>query len=190
MQKQLATITASLESAQTRLHRLADGLSDERWRARPAPDRWSVAECVEHLNMTSRAYLPLLRDALERARKIGGPMVRHYRRDFLGWLFSVMTGPLPHIGKRRVGRVKTSPAFVPKGVKGRAEGLAEFDRLQVEQIGLARSAHGLPLDKATIVSPFGGKIKYNAYSALVIIARHQHRHIAQAEDAAKQAAAR
>jgi hypothetical protein len=36
-----------------------------------------------------------------------------------------------------------------------------------------------------IVSPFGGRMKYNAYSAFVIIARHEHRHIEQAEEAAE-----
>jgi hypothetical protein len=43
----------------------------------------------------------------------------------------------------------------------------------------------LAIDGAKIVSPFGGRMKYNAYSALVIISRHQHRHLEQAEEAAR-----
>jgi hypothetical protein len=35
-----------------------------------------------------------------------------------------------------------------------------------------------------IVFPFGERMKYNTYSGLVIVTRHQHRHIQQAEQAA------
>src|SRR5688572_16156560 len=104
MHPQLAEIVAALESAQGRLHRLAGHLPDARWKSRPAPDRWSAAECVEHLNLTSRAYIPLLRRALESAPRSPDNATRRYRRDFLGWLFSTLTGPLPRLGKRRLGR--------------------------------------------------------------------------------------
>jgi hypothetical protein len=50
-------------------------------------------------------------------------------------------------------------------------------------MSMIRSADGLPLDRVKIVSPFGRRMKYNAYSALVIIARHEQRHIQQAERA-------
>ena len=59
-------------------------------------------------------------------------------------------------------------------------------RLQAELISLTRSADGLPIDEVKIVSPFGGRMKYTAYSALVILSRHEHRHLEQAEEAAKQ----
>ena len=49
---------------------------------------------------------------------------------------------------------------------------------------LTRRANGLPLGEMKIVSPFGGKISYNFYSALRILPRHQERHLEQAEDAA------
>ena len=184
MQKQLKALTDSLRSAQSRLRRLSDNLSNEEWSKRPGKARWSAAECVEHLNLTSRAYLALLPDAVARARKRGGPRKKHYRHDALGWFMSMMMGPLRHLGKFRVLPVKTTPAFVPRRGRSRKEIMADFVRLQAELAAVIRSGDGLPLDKAKIVSPFGGRIKYSAYSALVILARHQHRHIDQAEEAA------
>ncbi len=183
MQQQLAAIVASLESAQTRLHRLADQLPDARWKSRPGPDQWSAAECIEHLNLTSRAYVPLLRHALEVGTKPATPPTR-YRKDFLGGLFSALVGPLPRIAKKRFGRVKTTGEFVPQPKATRVETVAEFDRLQADLIAITRQAEGFPLGEMKIVSPFGGKISYNVYSALVILPRHQERHLAQAEDAA------
>ncbi len=185
MQKQLAQIIDSLESAQSRLRRLTDKLSEADWDRRPQADRWSASECVEHLNLTSRAYVPLLRDAIASAGETRRAPHKHYRRDALGWLMSKMIGPLRHVGKFRIGRVKTMPAFVPKAGRSRTEILSDFVRLQGELISLTQSADGLPIDGVKIISPFGGRMKYNAYSALVIVSRHEHRHLDQAEEAAR-----
>ena len=184
MQDQLQAVVESLESAQSRLRRLADSLSEKQWSRKPAPNRWSAAECVEHLNLTSRAYVPLLRDALAEARLLRAPGPERYRRDGVGWFLGMMIGPMRHIGKFRIGRVKTTEDFVPHPKGDRTKILSEFVRLQSELVSLARAAEGLAIDKVKIVSPFGGKMKYNAYSALVIIPRHEHRHIEQAEEAA------
>jgi hypothetical protein len=183
VQKQLRAVTDSLDSAQSRLRRLSDKVSDAAWSRRPGPDRWSAAECVEHLNLTSKAYVPLLRDALAHAEKIGGPPRKHYRRDPLGWFLSTMIGPLRSVGRFRIGRIKTTPKFVPSAGRSRNDILSDFVRLQAELVALIRSGDQLPLDKVKIVSPFGGRMKYSAYSAFVIVARHQHRHIDQAEEA-------
>jgi hypothetical protein len=184
LQKQLAEIIQSLESAQSHLRRLTDKLSESDWNRKPAVDQWSAAECVEHLNLTSRAYIPRLRDAVARAGEVRHSPTQHYGHDALGWFLSKMFGPLRHLGKFKVLRVKTTPAFVPKAGRSRTEILSDFVRLQTDLISLTRSADGLPIDDVKIVSPFGGRMKYNAYSALVIVSRHQHRHLEQAEEAA------
>ncbi len=186
MQEQLAEVVESLESAQSKLRSLTDKLPEKDWSKRPGPDQWSAAGCVEHLNLTSRAYLPPLRDATAQAREIGGAPRKHYQRDSLGWFMSLMIGPMRHLGNFKLVRIKTTPSFVPKGGQSSSQLLSEFVRLQADLITLIRSADGLPLDEVKIVSPFGGRMKYNAYSALVIVARHQHRHIEQAEEAARQ----
>jgi len=54
---------------------------------------------------------------------------------------------------------------------------AEFHSL-VEQIATQlRTADGLALDQIQIHSPFPEKMKYNLYSALLIITAHNHRHL-------------
>jgi hypothetical protein len=182
VQQQLGELVDSLKAAQSRLRALTDKLSDSAWSAKPAPDRWSPAECVEHLNLTSRAYLPLLHDAVGKSRKMRGDPTTHYRRDPIGWFMSMMMAPR-HQRKVPLPRVKTTRDFVPKGERSRTEILSEFVQLQGALISLIQSADGLLIDKFKIVSPFGGKVKYNTYSALVIVARHEHRHLQQAEEA-------
>jgi hypothetical protein len=184
MQEQLGSLIDSLNSAQSRLRAFTDRLSDSAWNRRPAPEKWSAAECVEHLNLTSRAFVPLLRDAVAEARLSRQSPKEHYRRDPLGWFMSKMMGPMRHVGKFKVMRVKTLPPFVPKSNRSRTETLSEFVTLNAELVSLLRSADGLPIDEVKIVSPFGGRMKYNAYSAFSILARHEHRHLVQAEEAA------
>jgi len=190
VQQQLDALIDSLEGAQTRLRALTDKLTDSDWSRPPASGQWSAAQCVEHLNITSRAFLPLLRDAVAEARLARRPHKTHYRRDPLGWFMSIMMGPLRHVGKFRVGRVKTLPPFFPRADRSRSEILSDFVRFTADLVSLVRSADGLPIDEYRIVSPFGGRMRYNTYSAFVIVARHEHRHLQQAEEAARSARSR
>lgn len=181
MQPQLAAIITQFELAQERLHELVADTSEERWATRPDPTRWSVAECIAHLNLTAEAYIPMLRDAFSDARFAGDDAPRRYHRDPMGWVISVFAGPLPRLGSRRFGQAKTIPAFVPSGDLDRAITVAEFDRLHAELIDVTEDAEGRPLEKMRIVSPFNARVTYNAYSALVILPRHEHRHLWQGE---------
>ena len=91
---------------------------------------------------------------------------------------------MPSLGKTKLGRVKTPPDFVPSASPGRAEAVAEFDRLQAALIDITRQADRYSVSEIKIVSPFGERIRYNFYSALRILPRHQERHLGQAEEAA------
>ena len=69
MHPQLREVADEFAAAQARLHRLADSLPEDWWPKRPDPTRWSVAQCVAHVNLASRAYLPLLHRGLEDHRR-------------------------------------------------------------------------------------------------------------------------
>ena len=49
---------AELEASRRRLLAALDGLTGDQWSQRPGPDRWSIAECAEHV---AAAELPLAR---------------------------------------------------------------------------------------------------------------------------------
>lgn len=181
MHPQLAKVIDALDHAEKRLELLADTVSDDRWNRRSDPSRWSVAECVAHLNLTSEAYVPRIQRAIEQARALPRMNGGNYKRDIVGRMFAALVGPLPKIGKIRIGRVKTMPGFVPSGDLPKQALLAEFKKLQMELAAMARESDGLAIDKVWITSPFGEKVHYNCYSVFVIIPRHQERHLQQAE---------
>jgi len=125
------------------------------------------------------AMLPLIQQGIDKARRSKRTAGDRYRRDLVGWLLwkSISTP----------GRFKskTIPAFVPTSDRSAEEVIAEFDRLQAEQIALTRAAAGLPIDRVKMSSPFNTKVRYNIFSALSILPRHQHRHLWQAEQAGR-----
>lgn len=177
MHPQLQDLAGQFTSARERLHRLAATVPADRWARRPPSGGWSPAECVAHLNLTSRVFVPQLREAIARARARGGPAPARYRRGLIGWLLLRAVAP----GKGM--KVRTAPSFVPEATAPAAELAAEFDRLQEEQMDLLRQADGLPIDRIKVVSPFDKRVKYNAFAALGILPAHQHRHLLQAEQA-------
>ena len=172
---QLQAVVDEFESATARLRALQETVPDELWTRRPDPRRWSVAECVAHLNLTASAYLPLLRDGIAAGRRMNEAAPRRYRRDAIGWLLWKSMGPPVRF------RTKTIASFMPGAVDSAGQAAIEFERLQREQIACVRDAEGLPLNRVTIVSPFNERMKYNLYACLTILARHQHRHLWQAE---------
>src|SRR5262249_50391845 len=58
---QLQQIDRELEAARRWARETAAPLPAELWSTRPAAAEGSVAECLIHLNLTSRAFLPLIR---------------------------------------------------------------------------------------------------------------------------------
>jgi DinB superfamily len=179
MHPQLQAVQDEFTAAQSRLHTLSEAVPEALWRRRPDPDHWSMAECVGHLNLTSSAYLPVVREALASGRKHKGQAPGRYRRDPMGWFLWRMAGP----PVRR--RVKTTTRFIPAGAVPLPQLLADFDWLQADQMTCVAEADGLPLGRLWIRSPFDPRVRYNAYSCLTILPRHQQRHLWQAEQVAR-----
>ncbi len=172
----LASIRDELNETTSRLHRLVDTLDETTWGRSPAPGTWSIARCIEHLNLTSQAYVPTFREAFKEARaarqQAKDPT---YELDFWGWLLLKSVSPSSRF------KMKTSDAFVPPTIEPKDKVVAEYESLQRELISLLEENGDLAFGKIRIASPFNARIKYNAYSAYRLIAPHQMRHLLQAE---------
>jgi len=175
LHQQLNAIADEFATAQMRLHQLMEVVPAAKWTERPAPERWSIADCVQHLNLTAEAFRGPITAALDAGLAQPRSPPQRYRRDVIGWLLWRTMGPPVRF------RVKTHPSFVPATTATAAELVAEFDRRQDEQLGWVWAANGLPLGQLMIQSPFNPKIRYNLYACLSILPRHQHRHLWQAE---------
>src|SRR5205809_312894 len=84
MHSQLQLVADEYTSAQARLHDLVRAVPGERWGRRADPARWSVAEGVGHLNLTSMAYLPRWQHHVSRPPILERRPPGRYHRDPIG----------------------------------------------------------------------------------------------------------
>ncbi len=53
---ELRSVHEELEAVKQQTAELVRGLSEEQLAWRPAPDKWSIADCLAHLNVVNRDY--------------------------------------------------------------------------------------------------------------------------------------
>lgn len=159
-------------------------LSSDALLRRPAADGWSPAECLTHLGLTAHVFKPLLDQAIDAARAHGLRSAGPYRMDPLGRVMRwIMEPPYRY-------RTKSSETVVPVDVGPPAQVLPSFVAAQDVLIESLHAADGVALDRATIISPFNRRLRYNLLSMFAVLAAHERRHLWQAEQAAATATAR
>lgn len=178
MNSQLSAIVDDLQAVERRLRRLRARLSQDAWCKAPTPGSWAPSECVEHLGLTSRTALPLIKDGLREAARHAERFESPHRRDVVGWLVWKLMDPTRGLRTRTVPAWEPTPATSPDAV------MDDFVQSQSELVACVRAADLLPLDRVTLQSPFDRRVSYNLYAALTLIPRHQQRHVLQAERAA------
>ena len=154
---------------------LIAGLSQSAFNWRRESAAWSMGQCLEHLNVTTRAYLPRLDESIEQARRqrcLGpGP----YRYGWLQmWFVQSMEPPV----KRR----STAPkVFRPQSVQlPLAETLNAFLSCQGELVVRLHEARAIDLRRATVRSPVIPLVRFSLGIAFAMMAAHERRHIWQA----------
>ena len=159
---------------QTRVQALTDGLSVEAFNWQPAPERWSVAQCLAHLQVAGGLLVPRLEDALAQATEPSH--ARPVRYGFVGRWFIRANEPNP---KRKV---KTPSAFVPPARHAPDVLVPSLLELQDRLIRCAEQADGLHLSSPKIPSPAASFLRFDVPTWLAVTEAHERRHLAQAQD--------
>src|SRR5215510_10018206 len=144
--------------------------------ARPRPDAWSAAECLMHLQITAKAYLPIWAEASRAANALGSDADTPFKVDFWGRFFTWFLDPPPKVRFTAPGGFepptdRTSLTFA----------LSSFLRSQDEILTLINNARLLPLDRIAVRSAFTKYVRYSLWSSLCANAAHHRRHVWQAE---------
>ena len=165
---------AQFEQLSAEADLLVSPLSDAQFTWQPAPESWSVAQCIDHLNSTARAYLPMLdegvADAIRRGLYNPGP----YRYNWIGRLAAWVVHPNTRI------RARAPKAFQPPVGRPRHDIMAAFRAYQVQYIDRLRQANGLDLARARVASPAERWIRMPMGSGFVMMVNHERRHLQQA----------
>jgi hypothetical protein len=141
---------------------------------RPSPDRWSVAEVLEHLTRVEEALTRFLGAKLSEARAAG--LLRPESDS------SPIAGLLDHdmiLDRRR--SVTAGERVLPRGEMDSATALGALESARTKLREVVLGVDGLTLDVFTLPHPALGPI--NGYQWFLFIGSHEARHAAQIREA-------
>jgi len=153
---------------------LAAGLDEAGFNWRPAPDKWSIGECLGHLVVVGQQRVRVLEEGIGRGGKRGltgegpfsyGPVER--------WFLAATEPPIRK-------RVPAPRRFRPQHGQPVSAVLPTFLHLQSQLIALAEAARGLDLRRVKVASPVSRFLRMSLGMALAQTAAHERRHLEQA----------
>jgi uncharacterized damage-inducible protein DinB len=159
-------IVELLESGRAELVAAAAGLPDVQAKTRPAPDRWSVLECIEHVTFVEGRFLGRLQES---------PAGEQAAPD------QAKEAAIVARALDRTNRLNAPEAIHPTGkYSSVAEALAAFNAMRDTTVQFA-AEQGPRVYALSTTHPVLGAL--NGGEALMLIAGHGRRHTAQMREA-------
>ena len=158
----LADVRKSLRAA---VDRVPEGRRGER----PAPDRWSVSEILEHLGLVERRFAAIIALRISEARATGLGPERGPREP--------LPQPLREMLTDRANRRTAPDAVQPSGAVEHSSAWRELERVRADLRASTEPADGLALSGVIHHHPVFGTL--NVYQLLDFIAGHEARHARQ-----------
>jgi hypothetical protein len=154
---------------------LTGGLTPRQLLWRPE-GKWSIAECLDHLNNAER-MVPRFDRKLAEARAAGGRRGWPYRAGWIAGLYIRSIEP----PVRRL-RFRSPKAFRPKPEAELSDAVPRFLRLQEDLARQVEEAEGLDVSRIRMSSPVVRRFKMSMAEWFAFLAAHQRRHLWQARN--------
>jgi DinB superfamily len=151
-----------LEESRQEFLAAIDGVNEQQWKWKPAPDRWSVGEVAEHIVIAEASQFANVQKAIASAPN------PDWEEKTKG-----KTERLEAVLAPRLGRVQAPEAIVPRGQMTLAQVKERFEKQRAEMVKFTRETDA-PLKQYTIDNPFFGTL--NAYHWLIYAPLHTMRH--------------
>lgn len=175
MSPDLQDLLGQIDAVKTDAPGVCAGLTASQFNWRPAKDRWSIGECLVHLNISVTCTLPAFDRAIEEGRakaKLGDGPFRY--GWFANWNVRI-TEPPPK------WRFKTFTMLVPPAARhARDQVLEEFMALRGQLAERVRRADGLDLRRTRVISPVSRFFRLPLGAYFQFIVAHDRRHLWQA----------
>ena len=153
-----------LNDSQAETIAAVEKLSDAQWNWKAAPERWSVAECVEHIMLAESTLMGAAQRAL--AAPVNPDWVEKTKGK-AEFIENVMV--------KRLGKAQAPESIVPSGKLTRAELMQKLREARARTLEFAKTTD-LPLKAHTTEHPFPVFGTLNAYQWVIYIPLHNIRH--------------
>jgi len=177
LHEELAAYEATFRDNRAVADRITRGITLEQFNWKPAPDRWSAAQCFVHLNISARLFAASIDDAIRRGRAAGLMGTPPFRYGFMSRWVARAVDPA---GQRKF---KAPAKFVAAAgpTYDLREVLAEFHAAGERWERCLQSANGLDLARVKVPSPALSIMRFPLGALFGIQASHERRHLNQAE---------
>ncbi|HET9839399.1 MAG TPA: DinB family protein [Candidatus Angelobacter sp.] len=168
------SVSRDIADSRNRAQAVVSGLSAEQLTRRPEPGKWSIAECIAHLNVTAAAVQKIMAPAIEKGKtekKCGsGPFSLGPKGRLMVWIAE----PPPKFRIRAPKNVRP-----PATIDDPRQLLLAFLQAQDEWERLMREQDGLDLSR---IKAGQGVFRMRLAATLPWMMAHQRRHLLQAEN--------
>jgi len=147
----------------------------------PETNKWSAAQCLEHLNSYGRYYLPEIEKTIEAAKQNGLVTAELFRAGWLGDYFTKLM--LPDVKGKKMKKMSAPKNHVPAVNLNADKVVSEFIEQQEKLILLLEHARRINLEKAKVAVSIAKFIRLKLGDTFRFLLAHNYRHILQAERA-------
>lgn len=142
------------------------------------PEKWSVLECLAHLNRYGDFYLPEIEQRMAHAPKSTGKLI--FKSGWLGNYFANSLLP-----KEKLNKMNTFASMNPLGSDLDKAVVTEFIAQQKKTLELLHKARAINLTKTKTAISISKWIKLRLGDTFRVVIYHNQRHIVQAQEVLK-----
>ena len=153
-----------LSESRTEFLASIDGVTEEQWKWKPAPERWSVGETAEHIVLAEAALFDNVRKAMASPANPDWEVKTKGKTEFIEKIMAP-----------RLGKATAPEPIVPTGKMTQADARAAFLRQREDIVKFALYSEA-SLKEHTVDHPFPAFGTLNAYQWLIYIPLHTERH--------------
>ena len=181
MKADLPTLIAQVKSISSDTQTTFGPLTTSQLNWRPSPERWSVAQCFDHLLTSNKGYFPLIDGVLA-----GQKRTLWQRVPLLpGFWGSLLVKSMDPSSTRKV---KAPKKFQPAHSNFSSSVINGFVDQQNKIAEKMKATEHLDLEKIIISSPVASPITYSLMDAYRLIVVHEQRHFQQAKRVTEESA--
>lgn len=180
----MQTTTDFLDQARERTERILQQaigewqmLSPKVLSTAPAPHHWSAAQCLEHLNIYGRHYLPAIQTTIKRGKQKGSSPTALRQPGWLGlWFTNLM---LPQPDGQLKSTMKAPKNAIPAAQPDARAMLAEFIAQQETLLALIDDAANVNLEALRVPTSLSPLLRLKLGDTFAFVLAHNERHVLQ-----------
>lgn len=169
-------LTESIETVERTARAEFGSLTGDELNWRPGEGRWSIGECLNHLMTANEPYFPIF-ESVANGTKTTTILER------LPVLPSLFGSLVLNVVKPETKRKSRAPkVFAPSPEPVDTDIVDRFCEQQRKLLAAIQPLANVDLDNVIVTSPVASFITYSLRDALLIVVRHEERHLIQAQN--------